>query len=149
LFAVGSAGSTPLVLQTLLPALLAHPGESDITIDGGTHAMSVLFILFLQDVFVPVLRQLGVDIEITRVRPGFYPAGGGRIRSVIRRLGRATDGFVRPLDATTIRPLKQPLTNGAESPRSMLVPIDDDAKTAYNHRLKSSRPAGRRHADAQ
>src|SRR5437879_3183616 len=34
-FAVGSAGSTTLVLQTLLPALLGAPGASTVTLEGG------------------------------------------------------------------------------------------------------------------
>nr|WP_260394243.1 RNA 3'-terminal phosphate cyclase [Pseudomonas aeruginosa] len=36
-FAIGSAGSCSLVLQTLLPALLAANGESRVRISGGTH----------------------------------------------------------------------------------------------------------------
>src|SRR5438128_727048 len=36
-FSVGSAGSTTLVLQTVLPALVAAPGPSEITLEGGTH----------------------------------------------------------------------------------------------------------------
>ena len=36
-FAVGTAGSGTLVLQTVLPALLTADAPSHITIEGGTH----------------------------------------------------------------------------------------------------------------
>src|SRR4051794_15478141 len=36
-FAVGTAGSTPLVLQTVLPALILAAGPSRLTLEGGTH----------------------------------------------------------------------------------------------------------------
>ncbi|MCW1243109.1 hypothetical protein OC610_01695 [Pseudomonas sp. SAICEU22] len=36
-FAIGTAGSTMLVLQTLLPALLQADGPSTVRISGGTH----------------------------------------------------------------------------------------------------------------
>src|SRR4051794_32570660 len=36
-FNVGSAGSTTLVLQTVLPALLAASGPSELVLEGGTH----------------------------------------------------------------------------------------------------------------
>src|SRR5829696_4634571 len=36
-FAIGTAGSTTLVLQTILPALLIADGPSRITLEGGTH----------------------------------------------------------------------------------------------------------------
>ncbi|EXB46854.1 RNA 3'-terminal phosphate cyclase family protein [Acinetobacter baumannii 146457] len=36
-FQIGSAGSTTLVLQTLLPALLLQNEASELTISGGTH----------------------------------------------------------------------------------------------------------------
>ena len=37
LFSVGTAGSSTLVLQTILPALCIASGPSQITIEGGTH----------------------------------------------------------------------------------------------------------------
>ena len=36
-FSVGTAGSATLVLQTVLPALLLAEGESNLTLEGGTH----------------------------------------------------------------------------------------------------------------
>src|SRR5512143_1680046 len=36
-FAIGTAGSASLVLQTVLPALLTADGVSNLTLEGGTH----------------------------------------------------------------------------------------------------------------
>lgn len=44
-FAIGSAGSTGLVLQTVLP----------------------------------LLARMGVQVDMQLIRPGFFPAGGGRL----------------------------------------------------------------------
>ncbi|HML75250.1 MAG TPA: RNA 3'-terminal phosphate cyclase [Anaerohalosphaeraceae bacterium] len=76
-FSVGTAGSTTLVLQTILPALLVADAPSEIILEGGTHNPFAPPYSFLEKVFVPVLRQMGPDIALHLQRPGFYPAGGG------------------------------------------------------------------------
>jgi RNA 3'-terminal phosphate cyclase (ATP) len=78
-FAVGTAGSTTLVLQTILPALITANGASRITIDGGTHNPAAPPFDFLARVFLPLLARMGPRVEAVLERPGFYPAGGGRI----------------------------------------------------------------------
>jgi RNA 3'-terminal phosphate cyclase (ATP) len=78
-FAIGSAGSATLVLQTILPALLFADAESNITIDGGTHNSMAPPAHFLERSFVPLLNRMGANVAVTLERFGFYPAGGGRI----------------------------------------------------------------------
>lgn len=80
-FSVGSAGSTTLVLQAILPALLFAPESSEITIEGGTHAKWAPPFEFLRDALVPVLCKLGSRVTVEIEKHGFYPAGGGRIRA--------------------------------------------------------------------
>jgi RNA 3'-terminal phosphate cyclase (ATP) len=82
-FNVGSAGSTTLVLQTVLPALLSAPAASRITIEGGTHNLAAPPFDFLATAFVPLLRRMGVGLDLVLEAPGFYPAGGGRIVATI------------------------------------------------------------------
>jgi len=83
-FAVGTAGSTTLVLQTVLPALLTANGPSRLTLEGGTHNPFAPPFDFLQRTFLPVLNQMGPQVTATLERPGFYPAGGGRFNVVIQ-----------------------------------------------------------------
>lgn len=89
-FNVGSAGSTTLVLQTVLPALAIADGPSTITLEGGTHNPGAPPFDFLDRAFLPLLGRMGPRVRATLEAPGFYPAGGGRIRVEIEpaRLGR-------------------------------------------------------------
>ncbi|MCB9626611.1 MAG: RNA 3'-terminal phosphate cyclase [Sandaracinaceae bacterium] len=77
-FAVGTAGSACLVCQTVLPMLLMADGPSEVVFEGGTHAMGAPSFDFFARVFVPLLRRMGAELEVTLERHGFYPAGGGR-----------------------------------------------------------------------
>ena len=92
-FAVGSAGSATLVLQTVLVPLALAAGESTLTLEGGTHNPWAPPFDFLDRVFLPVLNRLGPSVTSALARPGFYPAGGGRFTVTIRpceRLNRLT-----------------------------------------------------------
>ena len=78
-FAVGTAGSTSLVLQTILPPLMLAGAPSSLVLEGGTHNIYAPPFDFLDRVFLPVLNRMGPRVSARLVRPGFYPAGGGRI----------------------------------------------------------------------
>lgn len=83
-FDIGTAGSCTLVLQTILPALLMAEQDSRITITGGTHnTMSPPF-HFLQRAFIPLLKRMGVEVNLQLNRFGFYPAGGGEITAMLK-----------------------------------------------------------------
>lgn len=92
-FPIGSAGSCLLVVQALLPALLVGDGTFTITIEGGTHNPSAPTFDYFVRVLAPILRRLGARLEARLDRPGFYPAGGGRMHLTVegggaRRLAR-------------------------------------------------------------
>ena len=82
-FAIGTAGSCTLVLQTVLPPLLTAKTASTVRISGGTHNKGAPPFDFLQRAFLPLLRRMGADIELMLDRYGFYPRGGGEIRMTI------------------------------------------------------------------
>jgi RNA 3'-terminal phosphate cyclase (ATP) len=82
-FAVGSAGSATLVLQTILPALLIADGKSELVLEGGTHNPFAPPFDFLQKTFLPIIHRMGVKVEVHLERPGFYPAGGGKFNVTI------------------------------------------------------------------
>ena len=77
-FAIGTAGSTTLVLQTVLPALLCAGGPSKLTLEGGTHNPFAPPFDFLAKAYLPLLNRMGPRVAATLERPGFFPAGGGR-----------------------------------------------------------------------
>src|SRR6185369_8719633 len=78
-FAIGTAGSTMLVLQTILLPLALAGEESTIELEGGTHNPAAPPFDFMQNAFLPLLHRMGAEVGIELVRPGFYPAGGGKI----------------------------------------------------------------------
>jgi RNA 3'-terminal phosphate cyclase (ATP) len=78
-FAIGSAGSCTLVLQTVLPALLTAERPSTLRLSGGTHNPMAPPVQFLQRAFLPRLAEMGARIELHLERFGFYPAGGGEV----------------------------------------------------------------------
>jgi len=78
-FAIGTAGSTTLLAQTLLPALWQAGNASTLTLEGGTHNPMAPPLDFLTRVFFPVLKEMGIEIEVELRRYGFVPAGGGEV----------------------------------------------------------------------
>lgn len=83
-FAIGTAGSTTLVLQTVLPALFAADAPSTVEVRGGTHNPFAPPFEFLERTFAPALRLFGGELELRLYRHGFAPAGGGAIAAAIR-----------------------------------------------------------------
>lgn len=78
-FAVGTAGSTGLVLQTILMPLLFADGPSRIVLEGGTQNVFAPPFDFIDRVFLPIVNRIGPRVSARLVRHGFYPRGGGRI----------------------------------------------------------------------
>lgn len=83
-FAIGTGGSTTLVLQTLLPALLHAEAGSTVRIEGGTHNPMAPPFDFIKDCYLRVLASMGVDATVNLERVGFMQAGGGVITAEIR-----------------------------------------------------------------
>lgn len=83
-FAIGTAGSCMLVLQTLLPALLYADTSSTVQVNGGTHNPMAPPAQFLQRAYGRVLAEMGARIDIGLNRFGFYPAGGGEVVATIQ-----------------------------------------------------------------
>src|SRR5262245_39373106 len=77
-FAVGTAGSATLVLQTVLPALLVARGPSTLRLEGGTHNPFAPPFDFVDRAFLPLINRMGASVTARLERHGFYPAGGGK-----------------------------------------------------------------------
>ncbi len=78
-FAVGTAGSTGMVLQALLGPLMQASEPSRIVIEGGTHASHAPPFEFTARTLLPLIAKMGPKITATLDRHGFFPRGGGRI----------------------------------------------------------------------
>ncbi len=82
-FAIGSAGSCTLLLQTVLPALLHADAPSVVRVSGGTHNPLAPPAHFIQRSYVPLLRRMGAEVSVELERFGFCPAGGGALTASI------------------------------------------------------------------
>jgi RNA 3'-terminal phosphate cyclase (ATP) len=78
-FAVGTAGSTSLVLQTVLMPLLLADAPSRLVLEGGTHNMMAPPFEFIERAFLPIINRMGPRVSARLTRHGFFPRGGGRI----------------------------------------------------------------------
>jgi RNA 3'-terminal phosphate cyclase (ATP) len=87
-FSVGTAGSATLVLQTILPALMLADAPSTVTIEGGTHNQWAPPYDFLERAYLPLLKRVGPEVELTLHRRGFFPAGGGKFTAYIKPCGK-------------------------------------------------------------
>ena len=83
-FAVGTAGSATLVLQTLFPSLLTASGPSTLTLEGGTHNPLAPSFDFLAKCFMPLIHRMGPTVGLELKRPGFFPAGGGQFHARVQ-----------------------------------------------------------------
>jgi RNA 3'-phosphate cyclase len=76
---VGTAGSVTLVLQAMLPALVAARQRCRVALCGGTDVPAAPPADYLRRVLLPLLATMGVRAELTVVRRGYYPRGGGAV----------------------------------------------------------------------
>lgn len=113
--AIGTAGSTMLVLQTILLPLLLTAKPSFIEITGGTHNPLSPPFDFIAGSYLPLLEKMGAKVKLYLARPGFVPAGGGR---AIAR--------IEPVDKLSPLTINEPGTHLTTSARAIFsnLPFD-------------------------
>ncbi|KAF0812224.1 RNA 3'-terminal phosphate cyclase [Andreprevotia sp. IGB-42] len=89
-FAIGTAGSCTLVLQTVLPALWFADAPSTVTVSGGTHNKAAPPADFLIRSWAPLVARMGVQQTLALQRHGFYPAGGGEVHASVQPITALT-----------------------------------------------------------
>jgi RNA 3'-terminal phosphate cyclase (ATP) len=90
----GSAGSTGLILQTVLLPLALAGGRSKVIVEGGTHVPWSPPHHFLEKVYLPTLARLGVEARADIERWGWYPIGRGSVKAQIKE----ADSDLKPVD---------------------------------------------------
>lgn len=83
-FDVGTAGSVTLVLQACLPVAFRTPEGARITVSGGTDVQWSPPADYLAHVFLPLLARRGGTAQLSVVRRGYYPRGGGLVEATVR-----------------------------------------------------------------
>ncbi|MBI4141946.1 RNA 3'-terminal phosphate cyclase [Candidatus Woesearchaeota archaeon] len=76
---IGTAGSTTLVLQALIPPALFADRSLTITVNGGTDVKMAPQSHYLENVFIPQIKKYSQNITFQLTKRGYYPAGRGEI----------------------------------------------------------------------
>jgi RNA 3'-terminal phosphate cyclase (ATP) len=82
-FDIGTAGSTPLLFQTVCWPLALAGGSSGLTLRGGTHQDHAPSFHYLALVWAPAVARLGFRFSLELQAAGFYPEGGGEFTARI------------------------------------------------------------------
>ncbi|OQY27609.1 MAG: RNA 3'-phosphate cyclase [Candidatus Cloacimonetes bacterium 4572_55] len=78
-----TSGSTTLLFQCILPALLIAKRTSTLTLKGGTHVEWSPPFQYISEVFLPMVQKLGVDSRVLIRQYGWYPRGEGEIIALV------------------------------------------------------------------
>jgi RNA 3'-terminal phosphate cyclase (ATP) len=82
---IGTAGSIPMLMMAALPICIfaKTPVRLHIT-KGGTDTTHAPTINYLRNVFLPALKQMGLEANITVQKYGYYPKGMGEATLTIK-----------------------------------------------------------------
>ena len=92
---IGTAGSTIMMAQTLLPLACFARKPSEFRLEGGLFQDFAPSAYHMKFVLLPLLKRMGVPAELDIIRPGYVPRGGGIIEVRVEPLGK-----LKPLNLT-------------------------------------------------
>jgi RNA 3'-terminal phosphate cyclase (ATP) len=76
---IGTAGSTTMMAQTLIPLACFGRKPSKFKLEGGLFQDFAPSAYHMKFVLLPLLKGMGVRAELDMIRPGYVPRGGGII----------------------------------------------------------------------
>jgi len=92
---IGTAGSTTMMAQTLLPLACFARKPSMFRLEGGLFQDFAPSAYHMKFVLLPLLEQMGVRVELDIIRPGYVPRGGGILEVRVEPAGK-----LKPLNLT-------------------------------------------------
>lgn len=90
---IGTAGSTTMLALALLPVLTFASSPVTVEVRGGVFQDYAPSVFHLQHAVLPLLHRMGCAAELTMIRPGYVPRGGGVLELTVRPIG----SFLRSL----------------------------------------------------
>ena len=82
-FDIGTAGSIPLTLMTVVPAVSLSNNSLQIEITGGTDVKASPTIDYIKHVVAKSYLSIGLKFSVDVLKRGYYPNGGGMVQSTI------------------------------------------------------------------
>jgi RNA 3'-phosphate cyclase len=82
---IGTAGSIPMLLMTVLPICLFAKDTVHLhVVKGGTDTIHAPTVNYLRNVFLAALKRMGVDAELKVQKYGYYPKGMGEATLTVK-----------------------------------------------------------------
>lgn len=78
-FDVGTAGSVTLLLQALLPVMIASGKSCEAVVVGGTDVRMAPPLDYFREVLLAMLGRMGAGVRLEIRKRGYYPRGGGEV----------------------------------------------------------------------
>ncbi len=128
-FDVKTAGSTSLILQTIVPSLIFSNKKSSIILKGGTHVPFSPSFHYIEGVFTYFLKKIGIEINVSIEKYGFYPRGGGEIRAEINPIKE-----IKPLRIKERGIIKR--IKGYSGAGNLPISIAERQKNAFIERIR-------------
>ena len=85
---IGTAGSTTMMAQTLLPLACFAQEPSKLRLEGGLFQDFAPSAYHMQFALLPLLKRMGVRAELDIIRPGYVPRGAGIIEIKVKPAGK-------------------------------------------------------------
>ena len=108
---IGSAGSTSLVVQTILVAAIVAGKRLRAVVHGGTHNPMAPPFEFLSRVFLPHLHAMGARVTLELDRYGFATGGGASHDELTQYRGQLTlvvePGALAPIEVVEAQPIRE------------------------------------------
>jgi RNA 3'-phosphate cyclase len=90
---IGTAGSIPMLLMTVLPiCVFAEKTVSLHVSNGGTDVSNSPTINYIMYVFLPMLKRMGINASLAVHKYGYYPKGMGEVTMTVEPCS-----FIRPI----------------------------------------------------
>jgi RNA 3'-terminal phosphate cyclase (ATP) len=82
---IGTAGSIPMLLLTVLPICFSAKGTISLHVTkGGTDVSHSPTISYMQNIFLKVLKHMNFEASITVTKYGYYPKGNGELTMITK-----------------------------------------------------------------
>lgn len=93
---IGTAGSTTMLALCVIPLALFADSTSTYKITGGLFQDFAPSVYHLKYILVPLLREMGADLDLEIIQPGYVPEGKGQIEVKVNPL----KNHLKPLTLT-------------------------------------------------
>jgi RNA 3'-terminal phosphate cyclase (ATP) len=83
-FDIGTAGSIPLILMTVVPAVSLSNNSLQIEVTGGTDVKASPTIDYIKHIVAKSYLSIGPKFSVNVLKRGYYPKGGGVVQCTIK-----------------------------------------------------------------